>query len=294
MPIVAPHKTRLAPSPTGHLHLGHALHIMCVQGISESLGASISLRLEDHDRGRCRPEFELSIIRDLEWLGVEVPTKLWRQSERHSVYQSNLENLMSRGLIYACACSRKDIQSDIAQDSGELRYPGTCRDKDLPLDQPNTSLRLRLPDASETFHDLILGGMTHNPSEQCGDVMIRDRAGQWTYQFAVVIDDLEQEINLVIRGVDLLSSTARQLAMRKILDQNCGAITFAHHPLIRNMSGQKLSKRIFSEGIAKLRDEGFSADQVRGIAAHLGGLTKNDQPVTQPQIKTITEAAFSI
>ena len=258
-------RTRLAPSPTGHLHLGHVLHIIYVQGLATRLGASISFRLEDHDRSRCRPEFETSIIRDLNWLGLALPNPpriLWRQSERHQVYQRHLENLMSRNLIYACSCSRKDIQVETSRESGELRYPGTCRTKRLPLDAPGTSLRLMIPDELQTFNDLFLGATSDNPATQCGDVVVRDRNGHWTYQFAVVIDDLEQGINLIIRGMDLLSSTARQIAMRTIIDPAGVTPDFAHHPLIKNPEGHKLSKRIYSEAISKLRDDGKSPARI--------------------------------
>ena len=176
---------------------------------------------------------------------------------------------MSKGLVYACACSRKDIQSETAQSMGELRYPGTCRDKKIPFDQPETSLRLIIPDAPWTFEDILQGQLTHNPAEQCGDVMIRDRLGQWTYQFTVVIDDLEQGINLIVRGLDLLSSTARQLAMRAIIDPTAQMPVFAHHQLLKEPTGQKLSKRDQSESIAKLRDEGMTPAQVRDLAMSL-------------------------
>ena len=124
-----PTKTRLAPSPTGHLHLGHVLHIMYVQGLAQNYRTDITLRLEDHDQSRCRPEFVSSIIEDLAWLGVEIPTNLWRQSLRGDVYQKVLEELMRKNLVYACSCSRKDIQGQTGQSSGELTYPGTCRQK---------------------------------------------------------------------------------------------------------------------------------------------------------------------
>jgi glutamyl-Q tRNA(Asp) synthetase len=279
-----PLKTRLAPSPTGHLHLGHALHVLCVQGIAALQEASISLRLEDHDRSRCRQEFEDSIIQDLKWLGFESPNKPWRQSERFEVYQTHLEKLMSRGQVFACACSRKEIQEQTAQSSGELRYPGTCRELGLPLDRPNTSLRLKLPNGPNPFRDLFLGTFPRDMSDDHSDVMIRDRLGQWTYQFAVVVDDLEQGINLIIRGTDLLSSTGRQLAIRRLIDPQAATPLFAHHPLLSDQSGQKLSKRFGSDAISKLRDEGLSPADVRGLAAHLGGLTRNSEPLSVTQL----------
>ena len=139
-----PLTTRIAPSPTGHLHLGHVLHILYVSGIAKKLGATINIRLEDHDQGRCRPEFEASILEDLEWLGVELPTAVWRQSDRRSVYQNHLEKLMKLGLVYVCRCSRKDIQEATGKNSGELIYPGTCREKNYPLNTEGSALRLKL------------------------------------------------------------------------------------------------------------------------------------------------------
>ena len=281
-------KTRLAPSPTGHLHLGHGFHILCVQGLAARFQADISIRIEDHDQSRCRPEFETSIIRDLEWLGVETPAKPWRQSTRSSVYQGHLETLRRQGLIYACACSRKDIQQQTGQSSGELSYPGTCRDLCIPLDQAGTSLRLRLPTGRHPFRDLFLGdqisSLNPNYDLAIGDVVIRDRLGQWTYTFAVVIDDLEQEINFVIRGTDLLASTARQLAMRQLIAPNSPTPIFAHHPLLKDAQGQKLSKRFFSEALSKLRAEGLSPDDARGVAAHLGGLRESSRRVALAEV----------
>ena len=287
-----PHfRTRLAPSPTGSLHLGHVLHLLYVQGIAQELGASIALRLEDHDQGRCRPEFEASILRDLEWLGIQIPEHPWRQSARHNVYQNQLENLMKRGLVYACRCSRRDIQTMTGMSSGELKYPGTCRHKNYPLNDPGTSIRLKideLPIDGETssvrgpkFRDLLLDEETYSgESPESGDVVIRDRNGYWTYQFTVVIDDLEQGINLIIRGRDLLSSTARQLAMRKIFSPDANTPLFAHHPLLVDNDGEKLAKRKSSEAVSNLRSLGFTADQVRGLAAFNGGLVTAQRSIS--------------
>ena len=281
-------KTRLAPSPTGLLHLGHVLHLIYVQGISRKLGATINLRIEDHDRIRCLPQYDESLLQDLEWLGFDIPTKLWRQSERHQIYQNELEKLMNRDLVYVCRCSRKDVQSSTGQNGGELVYPGTCRTKNYPFGKPNTCVRLKLDqtptlDGKESpssiqFRDLFLGDLGHNLTEQ-GDVVVQDRFGQWTYQFAVVIDDLEQQINLIIRGQDLLSSTGRQLAMRALIDSKPSVPLFAHHPLLLDEDGQKLAKRRSSEAISYLRRIGLSADEVRGLAAYMGGLIPDRRPI---------------
>jgi glutamyl-tRNA synthetase/glutamyl-Q tRNA(Asp) synthetase len=263
---------------------------MYVQGMASNLEADICLRLEDHDQSRCRPEFESSIIEDLTWLGVKIPTNLWRQSSRDAVYQTNLEDLMRRNLVYACSCSRKDIQDKTGQASGELIYPGTCRQKGIPFDQKDTSLRVIMPDQDMNFTDLFRGTLHQNPSQQCGDIVIRDRLRQWTYQFAVVIDDLEQEINLIIRGEDLLSSTGRQLALREILSAGAPCPTFAHHPLITDKQGHKLSKRLLSESIRSLRQKGKTADDIRGVVANLAGLTATDRPITLAEIPGLIRA----
>jgi glutamyl-tRNA synthetase/glutamyl-Q tRNA(Asp) synthetase len=130
------------------------------------------------------------------------------------------------------------------------------------------------------FRDLFLGNLEQNPAEQVGDVVIKDRFGQWTYQFAVVIDDLEQQINLIIRGQDLLSSTGRQLAMRSLIDSTSITPVFAHHPLLLDDDGQKLAKRRSSEAISYLRRMGLSADEVRGLAAFMGGLIPDRRPIS--------------
>lgn len=287
--VTAQLKTRLAPSPTGLLHLGHVLHLIYIQGISRKLGATINLRIEDHDRIRCLPQYDEALLQDLEWLGFDVPTTLWRQSERHQIYQNELEKLMNRNLVYVCRCSRKDVQSSIGQTGGELVYPGTCRTKNYAFGEPNTCVRLKL-DQTPTlggqkspltvrFRDLFLGNLDQDPTEQ-GDVVIQDRSGQWTYQFTVVIDDLEQQINLIIRGQDLLSSTGRQLAIRALIDSKSAVPLFAHHPLLLDEDGQKLAKRRSSEAISYLRRIGLSADEVRGLAAYMGGLIPDRRPIS--------------
>lgn len=283
-------KTRLAPSPTGLLHLGHVLHLIYVQGISRKLAATMTLRIEDHDRIRCLAQYENALLEDLEWLGFEVPTKLWRQSERNDVYQKEFETLMERNLLYVCRCSRKDVQAATGQHDGELVYPGTCRTKNYPFGEPNTCVRMRLDqlphhDNRDTtsrlqFRDLFLGDLGQSPTGQIGDVVVKDRSGQWTYQFAVVIDDLEQQINLIIRGQDLLSSTGRQLAMRRLIDSKSLTPVFAHHPLLLDDDGQKLAKRRSSEAVSYLRRVGLSADDVRGLAAYMGGLIPESRPIS--------------
>ena len=278
--VEAPATTRFAPSPTGHLHLGHVLHMIWTWGVAQLIGSDIKFRIEDHDRSRCKPEFEHSIIQDLTWLGFAIDASVtWRQSDRQDVYQRQFQSLASRHLIYACTCSRSDIARATGQQSGELRYPGTCRHKSLALDTPNSTLRILMPSKVLSANDLMAGHLDDDPSRSCGDIAIRDRDGSWTYQFCVVIDDLEQRINLVIRGADLITSTSRQLALRHLIDPLATDPIFLHHPLIQDPAGHKLSKRFGATAIATLREEGWSPERLIGHIATIGGLTIAVQPI---------------
>jgi len=213
----------------------------------------VLLRIEDHDRQRSRKEYEASILDDLAWLGFVADGPLVRQSERHAIYEEALDSLRRRGLVYACACSRAEIAGH--------RYPGTCAEKGLP-ESKGFGLRIRIGDSIERFDDLRLGPQAQQPSAQCGDVLARDREGNWTYQFAVVVDDWNQGVDLVVRGEDLLDSTGRQILLARLLGRP-EPPAFLHHPLIMKSPAQKLSKSDADTGIRELRAKGWSAEQVR-------------------------------
>jgi glutamyl-tRNA synthetase/glutamyl-Q tRNA(Asp) synthetase len=257
--------TRYAPSPTGHLHLGHVVNAIYVWGMARAAGGRVLLRMEDHDRIRCRPEYEASILEDLEWLGFEPDGGLHplvRQSDRDSVYREALDRLLSTHHIYACECSRKHI-------AGE-RYDGYCRERGLD-DRPGRGLRVRMEAGVERVDDLLLGAIEQTPARQCGDLLLRDRDGHWTYQFAVTVDDMAQGITDVIRGEDLAASTGRQLRLRRMLGR-LDRPRFAHHPLILKSSGEKLSKSAADTGVRELRRAGVIAEEVIGRAAAAVGL----------------------
>jgi glutamyl/glutaminyl-tRNA synthetase len=177
---------------------------------------------------------------------------LVRQSERHPIYEEALDGLRRRGLVYACACSRAEI-------SGPC-YPGTCAHRNLP-ESSGLGLRIRLDDTVERFDDLRLGPQEQQPSMQCGDLLAKDRDGNWTYQFAVVVDDWAQDVNCVVRGEDLLDSTGRQIQLARLLGR-VAPPAFLHHPLIMKTAEQKLSKSDRDTGIRELRARGWSAEQV--------------------------------
>lgn len=245
-------------------------------GLAGAFGGRVLLRMEDHDRSRSRPEFEASILRDLAWLGFEADAPPARQSERGAIYDAALRRLEGRGLVYACACSRREIEATSARlddpVTQETPYAGTCRDRRL---DPGTvaARRIRLADDVVEFVDLRLGPGAQRPSSQCGDVLARDRRGNWTYQFAVVVDDLDQRVDVVVRGEDLLTSTGRQVLLARMLGR-AEPPRFLHHPLVLRPDGTKLSKSNRDQGIGELRDAGVSAARVLEMAAAAGGLAR--------------------
>lgn len=249
--------------------------------------ARVLLRIEDHDRERCRSEYEAAILDDLDWLGFTpdlFPTDKFRagacesrQSDRVAIYAAAAAELATSGLIYGCTCSRQEIaaanrdawsagSSDPGHDAtDELRYPGTCRNKGI-APGPGVVWRLELEPGVEEFRDLIRGPQRQDPAAQCGDVAIRDRHGNWTYQFVVSVDDYLQEIDLVVRGRDLLSSTGRQIRIAKLLGRETPAV-FAHHDLVMKSPTQKLSKSDGDTGIRELRQRGMTRDDVLALVS---------------------------
>ena len=230
-------------------------------------GAAVLLRIEDHDRERCRPEYEAGILEDLEWLGYAPDFPTIRQSERDAIYRGAVDLLAAQGLVYGCDCTRREILGN-APGGAELRYAGRCRDRGIRL-ADGVGWRVRIDPGVETFVDGILGAQAQDPSAQCGDVLIRDRLGNWTYQFAAAVDDERLGIDLVIRGEDLLPSTGRQIRLARLLGRTHPAV-FRHHPLIMKSPDQKLSKSDGDTGIRELRARGWTPAQVKAAARGAG------------------------
>ncbi len=269
--------TRFAPAPTGYLHLGHVASALWVWGLAGARGGRVLLRVEDHDRTRCRPEFEQALHEDLEWLGLVADAPPVRQSDRTAIYERALSGLAERGLVYVCRCTRSEIRA-AGGSAAEIRYPGTCRDLGLASDV-SPMRRIRLAREELRFHDERMGSLTQVPAEQCGDLLARDRDRCWTYQFAVTVDDLEQGIDLVIRGVDLLASTGRQIQLARLLGRSTPP-RYLHHELIRRADGSKLSKANRDESVRDLRGAGWSPARVLGAAARAVGLSDRGGELT--------------
>jgi glutamyl/glutaminyl-tRNA synthetase len=310
-------RTRFAPAPTGYLHVGHVLNALYVWGVARAAGGRVLLRIEDHDRQRSRPEYEQAIRDDLEWLGFVPDEDGGRQSERGTVYEAALDSLSAQGLVYACECSRAHIaetapdgasgfddavnvasgvrdRADVVSGFGRTAdaeprsnriYPGTCRDKSL-APRPGLGVRIRLARSVECFDDLGHGPQEQRPFEQCGDLLARDRDGNWTYQFAVTVDDMRQEITHVIRGDDLLESTGRQIQLARLLGRVRPPI-FLHHPLVMKSVTQKLSKADRDTSVRDLRATGRTAADVIGEAAWRGRLIDDVRPVSAAEAATL-------
>ncbi len=283
--------TRFAPSPTGPLHIGHVANAVWTWGVAQATGGRVILRLEDHDRSRCRPEHEASIHEDLRWLGLKPDAgsaatflggrSAYRQSDNPERYQRALDQVRGVASVFYCECSRKAIARTLGAsafgEGEELRYPGTCRSKGL-LPLAGRGIRVVLPEEEVIWSDVMLGRIAQRPAQQCGDLLLRDPLGSWTYQFAVVVDDWEQQVDLVIRGDDLFASTGRQILLARMLGRATPP-AFLHHRLIRDDAGAKLSKRDGAPALATLRAAGKTPEEVLGLAAHLTGLQGTEAPI---------------
>jgi glutamyl-Q tRNA(Asp) synthetase len=274
--------TRFAPSPTGRLHLGHVVNAVWTWGIARALGGTVVLRMEDHDRGRCRPEFEDEILEDLAWLGLRADRGerelrvgtpcAFRQSDTPNRYEESLAHIASRTHVYGCACSRRILGARIGEagQDEEVAYDRHCATLGRAPAPPN-GVRVALPDSVASFDDALLGPQQQHPARQCGDLLVRERNGSWTYQWCVVVDDLAHGVDLVVRGEDLLASTGRQILLGQLLGAACTP-HFLHHPLLFGEDGRKLSKRDGATGIRELRDAGTAPEAVLGEAARRSGL----------------------
>jgi glutamyl/glutaminyl-tRNA synthetase len=275
-------RTRFAPSPTGYLHLGHVAAAVYVWGLAQAAEAEVHVRIEDHDRQRCRPEYTAALVEDLIWLGFLPGTarveELSTQSQHPERYAAALAVLDTQELVYACTCSRRQQIERLASPEplGEVRYDGYCRDRKQA--RYEAGLRLKLAPETHGFDDLFQGPQSQCPSKQCGDLLVFDRHQNWTYNFCVVVDDDRERIDMVIRGLDLIEATGRQLQLAKLLGATSPRY-WLHHPLILAEDGRKLSKRFGSSALRTLRDQGHTSQDVLGMAARAVGLISSERPL---------------
>jgi glutamyl-tRNA synthetase len=271
------YRGRIAPSPTGYLHIGHAMTFWRAQDRAQQAGGRLVLRIEDLDQDRCRTEFRDAIAEDLRWFGLRWdegpdtggPFAPYTQGERRPIYLAAWKRLRDAGLLYPCTCSRRDVlQSASAphHENEEPVYPGTCRSKSgtiSDLDSPaGHNWRFRVPDAEALqFVDERLGTQSATAGRDFGDFIIWRKDDVPAYQLAVVVDDAAMQIREVVRGADLLLSTFRQLLLYRALGLR--APRFYHSELIADSTGKRLAKRHDSLSLRELRISGADREQVR-------------------------------
>ncbi len=272
------YRGRLAPSPTGWLHLGHARTFWVAQARARASSGILVLRNEDLDHARCRPEYVIGMLEDLCWFGFEWqegpdlggPFGPYNQSQRAAVYRTAFHRLRNAGLVYPCTCSRQDVLRALqAPHPGEDDpiYPGTCRGK-LPPEsrgpkaQSRTNWRFRVPDGEViSFTDNRYGPQQVKAGKDFGDFVVWRHDDIPSYQLAVVVDDAAMEITEVVRGEDLLRSTARQLLLYRAL--GLAIPRFYHCPLLTDDAGVRLAKRHDALSLRSLRARGLTPESIR-------------------------------
>jgi glutamyl-tRNA synthetase len=275
---------RLAPSPTGRIHLGIARTSLAAWLDARAAGGALILRIEDIDADRCVPGAADDIMRDLEWLGLSWdhgpdtggPHAPYTQSQRTDLYLDALERLAALGRTFPCTCSRKEIALAASAPHGPSdegpRYPGTCRDAYHPRPGRSPAFRLRTELGDVITHtDRALGPLDQDVHAAVGDFILRRTDGLWAYQLAVTVDDLAQGVTAIVRGADLASSTPRQLLLRRLLDPDAGQLDTLHVPLMLGEDGQRLAKRSGSTTLEAHRAAGRRPEAIIGaLAAGLG------------------------
>ena len=286
------YRGRLAPSPTGYLHLGHARTFWTAQQRALARGGTLILRNEDLDRARCRPEFAAAMLEDLHWFGLRWqegpdcggPFGPYVQSRRAGLYKSAFEKLRAGGFVYPCTCSRRDVLRALqAPHAGEDEplYPGTCRPNSglksqaqgsrvesrvlataAPPSAKRINWRFRVPDGEViSFVDAHYGQQRLVAGQDFGDFVVWRHDDIPAYQLAVVVDDAAMKITEVVRGEDLLKSTARQLLIYRAL--GLAAPRFCHCPLLTDAAGLRLAKRHDALSLRSLRASGMSPAELR-------------------------------
>ncbi|MDU8926853.1 tRNA glutamyl-Q(34) synthetase GluQRS [Alisedimentitalea sp. MJ-SS2] len=282
-------KTRFAPSPTGPLHLGHAYSGLLAHDLAGAVGGECLLRIDDIDASRARAEWDAQLQDDLAWIGMSWPTPVRRQSDHLQAYNAALHHLWTRGLLYPCTCTRRDIAgaANAPQEGAQfgpdgIIYPGTCRPAVPPGgDMPQSALRLDMARALGTLYaqamrpplgfieegsgpDGQTGFIALDPNHlinNVGDVVLARVGMGGSYHLSVVIDDAVQGITHVVRGEDLFAATAIHVVLQRLLQ--LPTPIYHHHRLIRDEAGKRLAKRDDARAIATYREAGKSPSDIR-------------------------------
>jgi glutamyl-tRNA synthetase len=284
------YRGRLAPSPTGGLHFGNARTALVAWLRVRAAGGKLVMRIEDIDTPRVQPGSIAAILEDLRWLGLdwdegpqpgsersaaEGPHAPYLQSARGEFYARAIETLRTRGRVYPCTCSRREIAEVASAPHGDLGplYPGTCRNGPRPNARP-AALRFRMESPAPRFVDGFLGAYEDPTAD---DFVLQRGDGVYAYQLAVVVDDIAMGVSEVVRGDDLLSSTPRQIALYRALDAE--PPRFFHVPLVLGSDGRRLSKRFGAPALAAYRDAGLQPAQIVGRLAETLGLVEPGEAI---------------
>ncbi|HVT88901.1 MAG TPA: tRNA glutamyl-Q(34) synthetase GluQRS [Tepidisphaeraceae bacterium] len=274
--------TRLAPSPTGALHLGNARTFLINWLMARQAGWKIILRIEDLDGPRIKPHADQQAMQDLRWLGIDWDEGPIYQSKRTDRYAAAVKELLDQKLAYPCICTRREAAlaaSAPHAEDGAAVYPGTCRGKYNSIEAARSAsgrepaIRLAMPQAPLEFTDQFCGQQRWNNSQQqLGDFVIAKSDGTAAYQLAVVVDDAEMGITQIVRGEDLLDSTPRQMIVYHALNMADRIPHYFHLPLVVGTDGRRLAKRHGDTRLSHYRESGISARRIRGLLARWSGV----------------------
>lgn len=280
-----PGVTRLAPSPTGALHLGNARTFLATWAIARQRGMRLVLRIEDIDGPRIKPGAEQETRDDLRWLGLDHDGPIVRQSERLAHYRDAVDRLTRGGFTYPCVCTRKEIEQSSSAphaEDGAAVYPGTCRgrfkDAQHALDTTGRApaIRFAMPDRTLRFDDRFAGAQSFDLQRELGDFVLAKPDGSPSYQLAVVVDDLDAGVTDVIRADDLISSTPKQILLYDALGHRDRTPTYTHLPLVVGADGRRLAKRHGDTRLSFYREQGVPADRLRALLARWLGIDTCD------------------
>ena len=286
-------RVRFAPSPTGYLHIGGARTALFNWLWARQQKGKFILRIEDTDQSRSTQESELAILQGMQWLGLDWdegplvggPHAPYFQMQRLATYQKHAEALIAKGKAYRCDCTKEELdrlREQAAKEKRGFKYPGTCRDKNLPKGTPGAVVRFRMPDeGATTFEDLVKGEITV-PHKDLQDEVILRADGVPLYNFGAVVDDIEMGITMVARGDDHVVNTPRQILMYQALDYAVPA--FAHLPMILGADKQRLSKRHGAVSVLQYRDDGYLPGALLNYLARLGWSHGDQEIFTLPEL----------
>ncbi len=301
---------RLSPSPTGRMHIGNVYASLAAWAHARAANGRVILRIEDIDTPRTVSGAAEQIMRDFEWLGIDWDGTTIYQSHRLNIYQNILNQLIDAELAYPCFCSRADIRAASAphESDGFIIYPGTCKNLSkaerteriargerhswrltMPAPEPNNANPN--DDGIVRFEDEIFGPQSFELSTEIGDIVIQRSDGLFAYQFATSIDDYLMGVNDIVRGRDLLRSTAVQLYIRTLVSalpdykihkiyKEPICVHYAHLPLIDNTHGKRLAKRDKAAGLGELIEQGMDAESIIGVCARMMGIQESNAPLS--------------